>query len=222
MEHPHSKTSNAVIMLLGIVTAWMVLYATGCSESISSEPRVDLPRHAGVSDFDNLGDREPTEKTFYTVADLLVSQGRDREAEFMLRRAIRKYPDFLPAYNALAELQMRQRRTKEAIQIIYAGLDLNPGDPVLLNNLGVCWIVRRDYDEALEAFTEAAGLVPENARYRGNMAVALGLLGRDEESLALMRQILPATEADHNLSTLQQARQNAGLSVLLPTETADL
>jgi hypothetical protein len=50
--------------------------------------------------------------------------------------------------------------------------------------------------------------MPENVKYRANMAVALGLMGRDEESLSLFNQILPEDQAKHNLSVLQEARSS--------------
>jgi len=102
---------------------------------------------------------------------------------------------------------MRQRRIKEAIETISSGLLINPKDPVLLNNLGICWIVRRDNQNALEMFTKAAGIVPENARYRANMATVLGLMGRYEESLSLFRQILPEEQAQNNLNVLRERPQ---------------
>jgi Flp pilus assembly protein TadD len=123
-----------------------------------------------------------------------------------LKRIIQDDPKFLPAYNSLAELQMRQGQTNTAIETLRHALNINPDDTVILNNLGMCWIVRQDYQNALKMFTKAAGIMPENVKYRANMAVALGLMGRDEESLALFKQILPEDQANHNLTILREAR----------------
>ena len=38
------------------------------------------------------------------------------------------------------------------------------------------------------------------------MAAALGFMGRDDEALALYRQILPGNQATHNLEIIQSAR----------------
>jgi len=73
-----------------------------------------------------------------------------------------------------------------------------------LNNLGMCWIVSHDYKEALEMFTQAAGVMPENTRYRANMAMTLGLMGRYEESLFLFEQILPEEQVKNNLNVLRK------------------
>ncbi|MBP8605944.1 MAG: tetratricopeptide repeat protein [Phycisphaerae bacterium] len=147
-------------------------------------------------------DRPPTAKTLYLMADILSSQGRDASAEQLFKRIQREYPDFLPAYNDLAAMQMRQRRLAEAMETLSAGLKISPRDPVLLNNMGICWLIRKDYAKALDYFTEAAAVMPTNTRYRANMAAALSLLGRREEALALFKQILPEEEALENIRIL--------------------
>jgi len=50
---------------------------------------------------------------------------------------------------------MRQRRTDEAVKILSKGLEADSKDPVLLNNLGMCWMIKQKYDKALKYFTEA-------------------------------------------------------------------
>jgi tetratricopeptide (TPR) repeat protein len=154
-------------------------------------------------------DRPPTAKTLYSMAQILAMQGKDRECEFVLQRCVHEYAKFTPAYNSLAELQMRQGRIHEAIATLSAAVKIRPRDPVLLNNLGMCLLLRKDYTPALEHFTAAAGLVPENEKYRGNMAAALGLLGRQEESLALLQQILPREKAEYNAQVLRKAYDKA-------------
>jgi serine/threonine-protein kinase len=139
------------------------------------------------------------------MADILATQGKDTDCEFVLRRCIHEHPQFTPAYNSLAELQMRQGRVHEAIDILSEALRVRPRDPVLLNNLGMCFLVRKQYEKALELFLLAAGVVPESQKYRANTATALGLLGRHEESLALLQQVLPEDQARSNAEILRRA-----------------
>lgn len=185
-----------------------MLCLVGCLESTNSSTNLASVVNDPDLEFQMQSDRPPTAKTLYAMAEILATQGRDSECEFVLKRIVREYPQFLPAYNKLAELQMRRRRVNDAIDTISSGLGIHSRDPVLLNNLGMCWLVRRDYERALESFTEAAGIMPENARYRTNMAVALGLMGRDRESLSLFKQVLPEDQANDNLAVLREARKN--------------
>lgn len=184
-----------------------MLCYSGCSESASSGSNIDSVLDNSEHEFQKQANRPPTAKTLFAMADILATQGRDSECEFVLKRIIQEYPKFLPAYNNLAELQMRQGRTNAAIGTLQSALRIDSADPVLLNNLGMCWIVRGDYENALEMFTKAADIMPENARYRANMAVALSLMGREDESLSLFKQVLPEEQANHNLNVLREARK---------------
>jgi Flp pilus assembly protein TadD len=150
-------------------------------------------------------DQPPSARTLYSMADILATQGKDTDCEFVLRRCIREHPRFTPAYNSLAELQMRQGRVNEAIDVLSEALRVRPHDPVLLNNQGMCLLVHKQYGKALELFTSAAGVVPESQKYRANMATTLGLLGRHEESLALLQQVLPEDKAKSNAEILRRA-----------------
>lgn len=147
-------------------------------------------------------DRPPTARTLYILADITAAKGRDRESQLLLERITDEYPGFFPAYNRLAEAHMRNRRIPEAVEVLSAGLAIDPREPVLLNNLGMCRLIRKDYHKALVCFTEASNVVPAHPRYRSNMATALTLLGRHEEALVQWQQVLPLEEAMENVQVL--------------------
>lgn len=210
-----------------IISLWVcgliyILCLGGCSESTSSGPNLDSVLDNSEYEFQKQANPPPTAKTLYAMADILATQGRDSECEYVLKRIIQENPKLIAAYNRLAELQMRQGHTNTAIKTLQDALLVNPEDPVLLNNLGMCWIVRRDYENALEMFNKAAGIMPENAKYRANMAVALGLMGRDEEALSLFKQVLPEDQANHNLNILREAKDITKPSPSVTSETSDL
>lgn len=196
----------SVAALLGLVG---LVAISGCAESTQSarEGTFNSSNSAPVAEIRD--DQPPTPKTLLSMADILAAQGKDKECEFVLSTCVRQHPDFAPAYNSLAELQMRQGRTGQAENVLSGALRRWPTDPVLLNNLGMCFLIRRDYETSLGYFTRAAARAPESEKYRANMATSLGMLGRDPEALALLRQILPEEEAAHNAEVLQKARQKA-------------
>lgn len=184
---------------------WGVLHLallSGCLSPDQTELHRETDQNAGSR---HRKDPPPSAKTLYSMAEILATQGKDAECEFVLRRCISQYPGFMPGYNSLAELQLRQGRVHEAVDTLSCALTLRPRDPVLLNNLGMCSLMRREYGEALAHFTKAAGIVPESEKYRANMATCLGLLGRHEECFALLQQILPETQALHNAEILRKA-----------------
>ncbi len=148
------------------------------------------------------------------MARILASQGKDIECDLLLRAIIREHPRFMPAYCELAELNMRRRRIHDAVQTLKAGLRVSPRDPILLNNLGICLMLKGDYGGALRALTRAAGIVPQNARYRANMAACLGLMRRYEEALGLYGQVMPLKDAYFNLGVLCEANRDSAQAVL--------
>ena len=179
----------------------------GCTESTAAVPAGGWAQSSADSEFQTQADRPPTTRTLWAMADILAAQGKDSECEYVLKRIIQNDPKFLPAYNSLAELQMRQGQPNAATATLQDALRIGPDDPVLLNNLGMCRLVRRDYENALMVFDKAAAIAPENVKYRANMAVALGLMGREDESLALFKQVLPEDQAARNVEVLRQARK---------------
>ncbi len=203
----HVITIRGGPLFAGAVCLW-VLSLWGCSQPSPSPLRSDARHRKPAAASEIPRDRPPTAKTLYSMAQILATQGKDAECEFVLRRCLQDYPQFTPAYNSLAELQMRQGRIHEAEETLTTALKVRPRDPVLLNNLGMCLLLRKEYEPALARFTEAAGLVPENGKYRANMATALGLLGRREESQALLEQVLPRDKAQHNADVLRNAYDN--------------
>jgi Flp pilus assembly protein TadD len=201
--------------LLGLA----LLLAGGCAKPDRSashaRPQPD-PRPAAEA----AHDPPPTAKTLYAMAQVLAAQGKEPECEFVLRRCVQEHPEFTPAHNRLAELQMRQGRIHQAIETLSAARKARPRDSVLLNNLGMCLLLHKEYAQALGHFTDAAGLVPESEKYRANMATALGLLGRQEESLALFQQVLPRASAENNAEVLHKAYEKAAHATETPSPPA--
>ena len=187
-----------VAVLLAGTTACLTM--GGCS---------DMSANKGPSDdFDVSAGRKPTAQTMFSLARILVSQGRDQEASAILERVIHEEPNFIPAYCELSEALMRQQNLESAARVLSVGLQVAPRNSLLWNNLGMCCMFQQKYDKALDSFTVASGITPSSAMYRSNMATALGMVGRYEEALALYQQVLPMDEAHYNLGVVCQARND--------------
>ncbi len=185
----------------------LCLLGAGCQDDYS-DIRYDRPADPDDG-FARGRDRPPSARTLYALACVLASQHRDAEYARVLADVIRRYPDFLPAYCDLASCHLRNQRVDEAMHVLALGLRIAPRDPVLLNDMGMCYLLRGQAREALEFFTTAAAAMPRDVRYRCNMAVALGLLNRYDEAVALYRQALPPEAVAHNLAILRRAREVA-------------
>ncbi len=183
-------------------------FLVGCQDNGYGRDLSFEAENALDSEFDAGANRPPSARTLYSLARILGKQGKEPQKELVLRRLIKRHPRFRPAYNNLAELYVRHRRIDDALSTLTAGLKASQKDPVLLNNLGMCWILKGNHSKALSWFAEAAGINPNNPRYRANLAAALGMMGRYEESLSIYLQILPASEAHHNIGVLYEARED--------------
>lgn len=208
----HDRTYTPRGGPLALVGALCMVFLSGCVQPSPSavQGQVRLSGHQTESPVQE-ADLPPSARTLKAMADILATQGKDAECEFVLRRCMQQYPRFTPAHNTLAELLMRQGRLHQAAAVLAQALAVFPQDPVLLNNLGMCHLLQREYEKSLACFTQAAGIVPEREKYRANMATALGLLGRHEESLALWQQILPQEEARRNVNVLRETANSRTL-----------
>lgn len=203
---------NTMHSLLSTCTSSVHLLALSAALTACSTP--DLKRSTesdglyAPQEFGRGAERGPSIDTLHSVAKVMAAQGRDGECGIVLQKLIDTHPRFLPAYNEMAELSMRQDDLEGARAALEAGLEVAPKDDVLLNNLGMLLFVQSEYDLALESFTEASAVDPTNARCRANMAASLGMLGRFDEALAVYYLIAPPSEAHHNLGVLCQAIGN--------------
>ncbi|MCE5278747.1 MAG: tetratricopeptide repeat protein [Planctomycetaceae bacterium] len=152
--------------------------------------------------------RPPSARTLLAMARILVAQGQDQKAQFVLEKILQDYPHFGEAYVELAELHMRQRRVDVAITTLQQGLLNVRNDPVLLNDLGVCWVFRTQHQAAETVFRQASAAVPGNTRYRANLAMAIALQGRYEEALSIYTQILAQSDAHENIAVIALARND--------------
>ncbi|MDB5331510.1 MAG: repeat protein [Phycisphaerales bacterium] len=192
-----------------IVAASLLLAGVGgCANRPSvAEPTPAPPTESDLA-FEAGAKRAPTAKTMYALEQILATQGKDAEAQMILEEIVRDHPEFIPAYCDLAEAQMRQRRIQEAMRVLNIGLKRAPAEVILVNDLGMCQLLSGDYATALRTFTRASGMAPDEPRYRANLAMTLGLLGRYDESLSLYMHVMLPADAHYNLAVLCDARHD--------------
>jgi len=91
----------------------------------------------------------------------------------------------------------RQDRLADAERCYLRVLAMDPRNADALNLLGAIAYARLEYETALDYFQSAAALAPAAALYHENVGLALGDLGRLDESLAALRRahaLDPASE----------------------------
>jgi Flp pilus assembly protein TadD len=210
--------SIAVILVAFVVTTFS---AAGCA-STKKSPDANAASQLGDNGdarFAAGANEKPTAKTMSAMAKILISKGRDRDAVNLLNQTIQQFPDFVPAYNELAGIYLRSNRSGDAVDVLHAALKRAPGDPVLQNNLGLCFFLKGDYEHALASFERAATAQPSNGLYRANEAAALGMLGRDSEATRRYEGVIRDPSIAQNLDVLRRARAQRAV-VTPPAEEA--
>ncbi|MHC4996305.1 MAG: tetratricopeptide repeat protein, partial [Planctomycetota bacterium] len=183
---------------------------TGCQSDTeaSSEPSYQRITEA-EREFIEGAKSPPTSRTLHAMARLLVVQGRTEEAAFIWQRILRDDPGYLPAHSELGNVYLRDGKLDEAIAILDAGHELSVADPVLINNLGVCWLLKDEYGKAYNYFTQAHDVAPTEARYQANRAVALSLMGEYDQALEFFNEVMSAGEAHYNVAVLAESRDDS-------------
>src|SRR5688572_15912677 len=113
--------------------AIIVASLCGCASRPDSRSAYDTSGEEDQTSFAAGIGRPPSATTSYSLAKILISQGRDRDAIFVLSRVIRDNPGFIRAYNEIAGVYFRSDRLDDAIDVLLSGLEQAPNDPVLQN-----------------------------------------------------------------------------------------
>lgn len=213
---PMKTAPRWCLLLKTMILMCAILFPIGCAHTPQPSPRAAQPA-VTVQNRINLEPQlehepppAPSPRMLMALARLLSDQGKLGEAQLVLGSAIQLHPGHAPAYNELASLLVRQRQFEAALHVFDQGLKQLPNDPVLLNNAGMCYLLMQNYPKAAEALAKASAAWPQDSRCRANLALALGMAGREEEAIAIYQQILPAAEVRHNLSIIQEARHGKG------------
>jgi Flp pilus assembly protein TadD len=109
-------------------------------------------------------------------------------------------------------------RYEEARQYYSSALKIVPGQPLVLSNLGLSYVLSKELPKAEETLRRAQGLAPTDLRVRANLALVVGLQGRYAEAEKIVKADLPPAEAAANVAQLKQLlsrkdRENARADV---------
>lgn len=134
----------------------------------------------------------------------LADAGRLREALGMLEKShVPEKPDWrvLSAQGVvsdkLGEHEAAQRYYQSALNIV-------PGEPAVLSNLGFSYALARRLPEAESALRQAAQNPKADARVRQNLVLVLGLQGKFDEAEAMARRDISPEDAAQNVAYLRK------------------
>ncbi|MBK3662431.1 tetratricopeptide repeat protein [Bradyrhizobium diazoefficiens] len=94
-------------------------------------------------------------------------------------------------------------RHDEARAYYASALKIAPGDPGVLSNLGLSYMLTKQLPKAEEALRQAYASPRASARVRQNLALVVGLQGRFAEAETIVRADLPPDQAEANVAYLK-------------------
>ena len=95
-------------------------------------------------------------------------------------------------------------RSEEARRYYASALKIVPGEPSVLSNLGMSYVLSKDLPKAEEVLRQAYGSSRADARVRQNLALVVGLQGRFAEAEEIAKADLPPEQAAANVAYLRE------------------
>ena len=109
--------------------------------------------------------------------------GQPDKARDRFTLAIEREPHSNSGYLALAQLDMRDHRTEDAIAVLRSGRRAVPGDQLVQFELGIALQMAKQYDEAISVYEDMLRTNPGALVAANNLAVLLADYRRDRASL---------------------------------------
>src|ERR1700754_4082154 len=94
-------------------------------------------------------------------------------------------------------------RHEEARGYYASALKIVPGEPSVLSNLGMSYVLTRELPRAEEALRQAYANPKADSRVRQNLGLVVGLQGRFAEAETIVKADLPPDEAAANVAYLK-------------------
>jgi tetratricopeptide (TPR) repeat protein len=91
------------------------------------------------------------------------------EANSLIEKAIRTYPDFPDLLNLKAQLLLKIGKLEEAAKIFSGVLECWSNNIEAMNGLGVCKIYQNDFEAAINLFLKILKINPFNEDARENL-----------------------------------------------------
>jgi Flp pilus assembly protein TadD len=101
-------------------------------------------------------------------------------------------------------------RHEEARRYYTSALKIVPGEPSVLSNLGMSWMLSKDLPQAEAALRQAYANPKASSKVRQNLGLVVGLQGRFAEAEEIVKADLPPDEAAANVAYLKDMLKNRG------------
>jgi len=155
-----------------------------------------------------------TTNNMYYLALAYWYESNNTLAKKYLADSLNISPNLHKSQNLLGMISLIDGDIKTAMSSFEKLIEQQPNDIISINNLGLCYLLDKQYQKSIEFFTRANNLAPLKITYMLNKADANDLAGNKEEAKAIYNEIINRLFSketnNENLSFLSQANAHLG------------
>jgi tetratricopeptide (TPR) repeat protein len=139
----------------------------------------------------------------------IAYESGDKAAATLLRHIVRLRPDERTSHAMLGAIAAKQGDCAQAVRDFEQSGPLLDTQPPALKQYGVCLIAVKQTEKAMSVFQRLAGLHPEDALARRDLAALQLRVGHPQDALATLKSLLEANEPDTGAMQLAAAAYEA-------------
>ncbi|HEY8667404.1 MAG TPA: tetratricopeptide repeat protein, partial [Tepidisphaeraceae bacterium] len=152
-----------------------------------------------------------TAETRFAAGQLAESQENFDGALHQYEAALKIDPKHMPSLYRSGVLYSQTKRYPQAIEMWKRYVAANNGSAIACSNLGFCYELAGNPNEAEIAYKKGVAKDPENRSCRVNYGLMLARHGRISEATLQLQSVLTEAEVHYNLASIyeQQGRKEA-------------
>lgn len=139
----------------------------------------------------------------YTLGNLQFQSGDLTKASATYQKAIKAFPNFLRAYRNLGIVYVQQGKFAEAVPMLLKALELGGQGADLYGMLAYSYLSINNTEAALRAYDLALFFQPDSRDWRMGKVQCLVNLGRQDEAIAMIDDLLKSFPDQTDLLLLQ-------------------
>ena len=204
--NPKRRKAILVFISFSLLSAILILYASGCSTNLGSlrwGKFGDSGEDSKLSQFFSSIRKSPgNPDSHFLLASYYQERGQHREAIQEFKKVIAIEPGQARAYNGIGVSCDLLGFYSQAIIAYEAGLRLDPAAAYLHNNMGYSYLLQGDVDKAVVAFGKAVALNGQDGRFHNNLALAYGEKGQYDRAMAEFKLAGDEAKAHFNMAQI--------------------
>ena len=130
-------------------------------------------------------------------AEIYTAMKQDEKALEDLKKALELSPMNIIRYEGCTESLLKQNKIDECLSILNIGASAGLKHPYIIERLGYCYFLKKDYVNALKLLKEAVRIDPENVSYANSLAICYRDSKDFEKAVLTYNQILKKQPDNH-------------------------